>query len=142
VIHSICLEVERLRVGSDFQVTDVVVKTITDLSIEIAAWKADLTSVIFNMNGIRLGGSNGIKVPKSPESVFSFSNLTLGTSGLFGGSFTMPSGGINIFDIIRLKSGSTPLSFGRVGNSNVYRLGGSAEFSFNSLFKDKINVPF
>ncbi len=142
VISTLLFEVERLKISPDFIIKEVSIKTTATLKFDIASWKGEINAVAFNLNGFKLDGKIAVVVPKSLESTLEFSNLSVGSSGLYGGSFSIPSAGINVFDIISLKSGSLPLSFGRVGNTSVYKLGGSASFSFPKLFSDKINIPY
>lgn len=142
VISTLLFEVERLKISPDFIIKEVSIKTTANLKFDIASWKGEINAVAFNLNGFKLDGKIAVAVPKSLESTLAFSNLSVGSSGLYGGSFSIPSAGINVFDIISLKSGSLPLSFGRVGNTSVYKLGGSASFSFPKLFSDKINIPY
>lgn len=142
VISTLLFEVERLKISPDFVIKDVSIKATATLKFDIASWKGEINAVAFNLNGFKLDGKIAVAVPKSLESTLAFSNLSVGSSGLYGGSFSIPSAGINVFDIISLKSGSLPLSFGRVGNTSVYKLGGSASFSFPKLFSDKINIPY
>ncbi len=142
IISSLLFDIDKLSVGTGFSVKDVSVKSNMHLKFSIASWSAEVNAVSFNMNGFKVGGKIEVQVPQSPTTDLEFSNLSVGSSGLYGGSFSMPSGGLNIFNIINLQTGSVPLIFGEVGNSGVYKIGGSAKFSFAKLFTESIDVPY
>jgi hypothetical protein len=94
------------------------------------------------MNGFKVGGKIDIEVPQSPKSTMQFANLSLGSTNIYGGSFTFPSAGVNVFDIIKLQSGNTPITFGEIANTGVYKVGGSAKFSFGKLFTETFEIPY
>ena len=142
IISSLVFDIDKLKIGTDFSVKDVSVFSNVNLKFNVAAWSAELNTVKFTMNGFKIGGKIEVEVPKSPKTKLDFSNLAFGTSGLYGGSFALPDAGLNVFEIINLNTGIAPLTFGEVGNSGVYKLGGSAKFAFGKLFSESIEVPY
>ncbi|MCZ2461005.1 MAG: carboxypeptidase-like regulatory domain-containing protein [Chitinophagales bacterium] len=132
---------------TDFTIgTDLKVKTVkldqTGLpTIDIAGWKASIASLLFNENGFKLGGSITVSVPKSGASSISFSDLAVGKDAMYGGKFSLPEKGINIFNIVQLKSGKSALSFGQVsGMPGVYRLAGSGKIKFDKIVTKEIEI--
>ncbi len=142
IMSAMYFDLEKLKVGTDFSVKEVSVKSDLQRKFSIASWSAEINSVILSLRGFKVGGKIEVEVPKSPKTSLVFSNLAFGNSGLYGGSFTFPTEGLSIFNVINLKSGSTPLTFGEIGNTGVYKLGGSAKFSFDKMFTDTIQVPY
>ncbi|RYY61917.1 MAG: hypothetical protein EOO05_04735 [Chitinophagaceae bacterium] len=142
IMSSMFFDIERLKLATDFSVKDISVKSNLAVKFSIASWSAEVNSVEFSMRGFKIGGKIEVQVPQSPKNTLEFSNLAFGTSGLYGGSFSFPGNGLSIFNIINLKTGGTPLTFGEIGNSGVYKLGGSAKFSFGKMFNDNIEVPY
>ncbi|RYY55511.1 MAG: hypothetical protein EOO09_10180 [Chitinophagaceae bacterium] len=142
IMSAMFFDIERLKLGTDFAVKDVSVSSTLAVKFSIASWSAEVNNVSFSMRGFKVGGKIEVQIPQSPKSTMEFANLAFGTSGLYGGSFSFPGNGLNVFNIISLKTGGTPLSFGEVGNSGVYKLGGSAKFGFGKLFSDNIEVPY
>ncbi|MBW7893464.1 MAG: hypothetical protein H3C48_21115, partial [Chitinophagaceae bacterium] len=132
---------------TDFTIgTDLKVKTVkldqTGLpTIDIAGWKASIASLLFNEDGFKLGGSITVSVPKSGASSISFSDLAVGKDAMYGGKFSLPEKGINIFNIVQLKSGKSALSFGQVsGMPGVYRLAGSGKIKFDKIVTKEIEI--
>lgn len=142
ILSTMFFDIERLKIGTDFSVKDISVKSNLHLKFSIASWSAEINSVAFNMRGFKVGGKIEVQIPQSPKNTLEFADLAFGSSGLYGGSFSFPGDGLSIFNIINLKTGGTPLSFGEIGNTGVYKLGGSAKFSFGSMFSESIDVPY
>lgn len=140
-ISSANVKVEALRINTDLRIQQVTIKT-TDLpTLKIGGWEAALSNVLFNENGFKLGGRMKITIPQSGESNVEFNNLSLGKDAMYGGQFTFPGGGLNVYNIVKLTSGGKPLAFGRVGNLQVYSLGGSAKMKFDKLITKEITIP-
>ena len=142
VISSLLFDIDQLAVSNDFTVRNVSLSISKGFRFDIGGWGGELNSANLSRSGFKVGGKIKVKAPKSKEADLEFSNLAIGTGGIYGGSFSLPSSGLDIFEVVNLKTGSTPLSFGRVGNTSVYKLGGSASFSFGKLFKDQIQLPY
>ena len=142
ILSTMYFDLERLKIGIDFSIKDISVKSNLNKKFSIASWSAEINSVAFSMRGFKVGGKIEVKVPQSSANTMDFSDLAFGNSGLYGGSFTFPGNGLSIFNIVTLKTGGTPLSFGQIANTGVYKLGGSAKFSFAKLFTESIDVPY
>ncbi len=140
-ISSMEVTIDQFSISKELRIQAVKVKT-TDLpTLKIADWNATLTSLLFNENGFKLGGKLNFTLPKSGQSVVEFSNLTFGKDALYGGQFSFPGEGLNVLNIVKLTSGGNPLSFGRVGNLQVYYLSGSANMKFDKLITKTIKIP-
>jgi len=140
-ISSMEVTIDQFSISKELRIQAVKVKT-TDLpTLKIADWNAALTSLLFNENGFKLGGKLNFTLPKSGQSVVEFSNLTFGRDALYGGQFSFPGEGLNVLNIVKLTTGGNPLSFGRVGNLQVYYLSGSANMKFDKLITKTIKIP-
>ncbi len=133
-------EFEQFHIGADFGIKAVSVKLIPPPTLTIVSWSATLNSMGFNENGFKVGGSIKVKVPASAESIIDFANLLFGQGTVFGGSFTLPTDGVDIFGVIQMKPGATPLSFGRLNNSSVFYIAGSGKFKLPKLIDYTLNV--
>ncbi|MEO6316683.1 MAG: carboxypeptidase-like regulatory domain-containing protein [Chitinophagaceae bacterium] len=142
ILSTMFFDLEKLKLGTDFSIKDISVKSNLNVKFSIASWSAEINTVAFSTRGFKVAGKIEVQVPQSPKNTLQFSDLAFGSSGLYGGSFSFPGDGLSIFNIINLKTGGTPLSFGEIGNTGVYKLGGSAKFSFGKLFKESIDVPY
>jgi TANFOR domain-containing protein len=130
------LQVKDLWVGANGYISGVDVNMDPAPTFSIAGWGATLTGLSFNDNGFTVSGNIRIQVPGSQPSRVDFANLNIAADQLYGGSFTIPSSGIDVFGIVKFMGGPAPLSFGKVGASNVYYVGGSGTVKFSSLFND------
>lgn len=132
---------EQFHMGTDFGIKAVSVKVLPPPTITVAStWSATLNSLGFNENGFKIGGNMKVKIPASAESVIDFANLLFGKGTVYGGSFTLPASGIDVFSIVKMKPGATPLSFGQFNGTSVYYLAGSGKFNFPKLIDNTITV--
>ena len=140
-IGSMDVAIERFSISKELRIQSVKVKA-TDLpSLKIASWSASLSTLLFNENGFKVGGRMQISLPQSGESTVEFTNLSLGKDALYGGQFSFPGSGFNVYNIVKLTTGGKPLSFGRVGNTQVYSLSGSGKLKFDKLITREITIP-
>ena len=133
--------VQDLWIGTNGAVKAVKINTDPPLSFNIANWGASLKSLTYNDNGFVFSGSVSMQLPSSSPSEVDFSNLQVAADGLYGGIFSIPATGIDVFGIVSFKAGATPLSFGKLGNTGVYYIGGSGLVHFPSMFDD-IDIKF
>ncbi|MDR7131805.1 hypothetical protein J2X69_004170 [Algoriphagus sp. 4150] len=140
-VSSAELVVETFTISRELRIQSVRVKN-TDLpAIKIGGWEAALANVIFSENGFKLGGQLKVSIPQSGESQIEFANLSLGKDAIYGGQFSFPDAGLNVYNIVKLTTAGNPLSFGRVGNTQVYSLSGSASMKFDQLITKEIKIP-
>lgn len=140
-ITAAAIQVEQFKLSKELKIQTIRVQQTNLPSINIAGWKAQMTALLFNENGFKIGGKLTFSLPQSAASEINFSNLSLGKDALYGGDFSFPGNGISVYKIATLKSGNKPLSFGRVGNTQVYYLSGSAEMKFGKLLDKDIRIP-
>jgi hypothetical protein len=141
-IQAMSIGIKTLTINRALSVSAVLLQQDAIPQFTIAKWKASLQSLIFNEDGFKLGGSLGLDIPGSGISTVTFSDLMIARNTIFGGSFTIPETGINILSLASLNTDGAPLSFGRIGNSNVYRISGKASFKINVAVMEKpFKVP-
>ncbi len=136
------LAINELMIGKDASLKNVSVDIGVNNSISLASWTATLLSVGINENGLKLSGNVKVKIPESTESGIGFDNLTVSKTALYGGDFTLPEEGIDVFGIVKMKRGIKPLSFGRLGNTSVHYIGGSGEFKLPKFIDNTLTVEF
>jgi len=134
LISNTTIQIQDLSIGTNGYVSNVSVNMNPAPKFQIASWSASLTGLSFNDNGFSISGNVQVQIPGSQTSEIDFANLTISTDQLYGGSFTIPGAGIDVFGIVKFLGGSTPLSFGKVGSTSVYYIGGSGTVQFPSLF--------
>ena len=136
------LSINELVIGKDATIKKVNIDVGENKSISLASWSASLLSVGINENGLKLSGNVKVKIPESAESGIGFDNLTISKTALYGGDFTLPEEGIDVFRIVKMKRGIKPLSFGRLGNTPVHYIGGSGEFKLPKFIDKTLSVEF
>lgn len=135
------IRVEQFKLSKDLKIQVIKVQQQNLPAFTIGSWKAQMTALLFNEGGFKIGGKLNFTLPQSSESTIDFANLKLGKDALYGGEFNFPTNGISVYKIAQLTSGNQPLGFGRVGNTQVYYLSGSANMKFGALFNKEIKIP-
>jgi hypothetical protein len=134
LLNNTTFTIQDLWVGSNGYISDVKVNMNPAPSFSIAGWSASLTGLSFSNNGFSISGNVKVQIPGSASSEVDFANLSISTDQVYGGSFTIPSSGVDVFGVVKFLAGPTPLSFGKLGSSDVYYIGGSGTVQFPSLF--------
>ncbi|WP_343306547.1 carboxypeptidase-like regulatory domain-containing protein [Chitinophaga niabensis] len=141
-VKSMNIGLNRLFLNRALAVGGTEIQTEQLPSLEIAGWKAAINNLLFNEDGFKLGGTLSLTIPRSGTSNINFTNLSIAKDGMFGGSFSIPESGINILSVANINTDGSPLSFSRLGNSNVYRVGGKANFKVNvDIVNKSFKVP-
>lgn len=142
VIKSVTIGIKNFRINRSLAVSGVQISTDDLPKLDIAGWQASFGNLIFNEDGFKIGGKLAITIPSSGQSEIDFSDLAIAKDEIFGGKFLIPEGGLNLLSVADLNTGGAPLSFGRVGSSTVYRIGGKANLKINlSMFKKEFKIP-
>ena len=141
-IKRLSIPITKLAINRALSVSAVLLQTENLPALEIASWKASIQGLVFNEDGFKIGGTISLNLVKSGASLLNFSNLSIAKTGLFGGSFDLPDGGIDILALANVNSNRNPLSFGRVGTSNVYHLTGKASLKIDvSILQVPLQLP-
>lgn len=141
-IKSIAIGIHKLAINRALTVSGVLLQTDNFPSLDIATWKLGIDNMIFNEDGFKVGGRLNLALPKSANSLIGFSDLVISSTGVSGGKFIIPDLGIDVLALSNLFGAGSPITFGRVGNSDVYRLAGKANYKINvSIFGEALPVP-
>jgi hypothetical protein len=136
------LPINEIVIGTDASIKKVSVSVDVDKTIDLSVWKATLKSIHINESGLKLSGNTKITIPSSAEANIGFANLAVSKSSVYGGDFSFPAEGIDIFKLVKMKTGTRPISFGRIGNTAVYYIGGSGDFKLPSFIDKTLSVEF
>ncbi|MBT1712480.1 hypothetical protein KK062_29870, partial [Fulvivirgaceae bacterium PWU5] len=136
------IKIRELLIGTDGTVRTVTADVGDGLNFSLAGWAAGIQALSINENGLKLTGDLTVRVPASTPSKIGFNNLTISKTALYGGDFSLPAAGLDIFGIVQMKPGSRPLSFGRIGNPSVHYIGGSGEFRLPKFLDKTLTVEF
>ncbi|HRP56738.1 hypothetical protein, partial [Agriterribacter sp.] len=142
VIKSVTIGIKNFSINRSLTVSGVQIVTDDLPKLDIVGWQASFGNIIFNEDGFKIGGKLSITIPSSGRSAIDFSDLAIARDEIFGGRFLIPEDGIDLLSVAYLNTGGAPLSFGRVGSSSVYRIGGKAGLKINlSIFKKEFKIP-
>lgn len=142
VIKSVEIRIKNFSINRSLAISGVQVETGNLPKLSIAEWEASFSSLIFNEDGFKIGGKLAFTIPSSGKSEIDFSELAIAKDEIFGGKFTVPKSGINLLSVANINTGGVPLTFGRVGGSDVYRIGGKANLKINlNLFSKEFKIP-
>lgn len=136
------LPINELVIGTDASIKKVSVSVEVGKTIDLSVWKATLQSININENGLKLSGNTRVNIPASAEANIGFANLAVSKSSVYGGDFSFPDEGIDIFKLVKMKTGTKPITFGRIGNTPVYYIGGSGDFKLPSFIDKTLSVEY
>lgn len=142
MIKPVTIGIKNFSIDKSLAVSDMQIATDNLPQLDIAGWKASFGDIVFNEDGFKIGGKLAIAIPSSGKSEIDFSGLAIAKDEIFGGKFLIPKGGIDLLSVASINTGGAPLSFGRVGSSTVYRVGGKAGLKINlGIFKKEFKIP-
>ncbi|MFN8286049.1 MAG: carboxypeptidase-like regulatory domain-containing protein [Chitinophagales bacterium] len=108
--------------------------------VSLGAWGLNLSNLDIASTGLVIGGELKGSVA-GYDLALPFKDLSVTKSGLNGGSFGFPTGGINLLDVVKIKPGqSSSLTFGMLPNGSGFKLGGNVEFSFEKYFNKNVKI--
>lgn len=86
--------------------------------------------------GFKLNGAVKVQPPGSAASTVNFSDLTIGNGQLYGGNFVLPSAGLDVFGLAKLRPvAGAPLAFGSLPNGGASYFSGGATTTLPLLNK-------
>ncbi|NBC67109.1 MAG: hypothetical protein GVY07_15810, partial [Bacteroidetes bacterium] len=130
VLNQSTLTLQEFWIGTDGTVKEASLDLDPRPELQVANWALELASGALSENGFSLGGSVEVGLPSSDASEISFSDLSISHDQIFGGQFTLPASGVDLFGIVALETkAGTDISFGKVQNEDVYFVSGAATIS-------------
>jgi TANFOR domain-containing protein len=136
------LPIDEIVIGTDASIKKIAISVDVSKTIDLSVWKATLKSIHLNENGLKLSGNTKVTIPASAEANIGFANLAVSKSSVYGGNFSFPDEGIDIFKLVKMKTGTKPISFGKIGNTSVYYIGGSGDFKLPSFIDKTLSVEY
>ena len=136
------ITLDQLWIGVDGAVREASLQLDPTPEIALANWKMELMSGTLSELGFALGGNLEFTMPGSDPTDLSFSDLSISPDQLFGGQFTLPQGGVDLFGIVALETkAGTDISFGKVQNEDVYFVSGGGTISLPKYVDKKLEFP-
>jgi len=136
------ISMEQLWIGIDGSVREASLELDPTPELALANWKMELMSGTLSELGFALGGNLEFTIPGSDPTEISFSDLSIAPDQLFGGQFTLPQGGVDLFGIVALETkAGTDISFGKVQNEDVYFVSGGGTISLPKYIDKSLEFP-
>jgi hypothetical protein len=109
--------------------------------IQISRWKMTLQQVSVADGAFTTGGHIEISIPGSSAQRVEFSGLQIAHDAIYGGKFILPEAGFDLAGIASIQTKGTSMSLGRVGNSQVWKVGGKADLHIPlDIFKEDFHL--
>jgi hypothetical protein len=133
------IALQSLWIGIDGTVREAALDLDPQPELDLSIWSMQLASGTLSENGFSLGGAVEVEIPGSDATGISFSDLTIAPDQIFGGQFSLPSAGIDIFNLVSMQTmPGTDISFGKIQDENVYYVRGSGKLGLPSLVDDNL----
>lgn len=110
-------------------------------TLTLVNWKLKLTGVQINPYGLRLSGDMDVPIPSSETAKIGVRELGISNGSLSGGTFQLPSAGIDIFGLVKFKT--TPgrdFSFQKLAGANHYRFVGAGTIDLPKWIKQRVEL--
>lgn len=140
IIDSTRITVNALTISKTFGIESLLIDETTIPELRIGDWAARLGSVSLDEGGFRFNGSLDVDFPYSDKVTLAFEELRMAKDAIYGGKFHLPEIGMNVYHLLEVKTGINPLSFSRIGETDVYSLGGSAVMKLQKLISTEFEV--
>lgn len=100
--------------------------------LTIVNWKLKISGLKLNQYGIKFSGNLDVPIPSSETVTIGVKDLGINNNLLTGGTFSIPSAGINIFNVISFKTtAGRDFTFQKMAGTNHYRFIGSGKITFS-----------
>ncbi|MBK9329397.1 MAG: hypothetical protein IPM95_08820 [Sphingobacteriales bacterium] len=140
-LSSATLKLEELRINTNGNIQKCAISVTPNPEISLLGWKLKINAAKINQYGLTFGGGIEIPVPGSEIAKFDFANLGISASSFTGGSFFIPSAGVNIFNVINFKGvDGVPFSFSKIPSKDAYRITGGGSIGFPKYISKKVEI--
>lgn len=140
-LSSATLKLEELRINTNGNIQKCNISVTPNPEISLLGWKLKINAAKINQYGLTFGGGIEIPIPGSETAKFDFANLGISASSFTGGSFFIPSSGVNIFNVINFKGvDGVPFSFSKIPSKDAYRITGGGSIGFPKYISKKVEI--
>lgn len=140
IIDSMDIAINKLTISKSFGIESLLIDETTLPTLRIGEWAARLGTVAMDEGGFKFNGALDIDFPYSDKLSMVFEDLRMAKDAIYGGKFHLPEMGMNVYHLLQVKTGVNPLSFNRIGETNVYSIGGSALMQLKKLISTTFEV--
>lgn len=140
IIDSTHIAVTELTISKSFGIESLLIDETTIPTLRIGEWAARLGTVSLDEGGFKFNGTLDVDFPYSDKVSLIFEDLRMAKDAIYGGKFHLPEIGMNVYHLLQVKTGINPLSFNRVGETDVYSLGGSAVMQLQKLISTTFEI--
>lgn len=133
------LKVDKLVISKRGEIRDVSININPAPVLTLITWKLKLSGIDINQYGLKLNGDLEVPIPSSDLAKISVRQLGINGEQLTGGSFLVPSQGIDIFGLVKFKTQpGRDFSIQRIAGSTHYRFIGAGTINLPKWIKDQI----
>lgn len=139
VLNNQELKLDRLVISKRGEIRDVSVNLNPQPTLTLVTWKLKLSGVSLNQYGLKLNGEMEMPVPSSAMAKITVKELGINGEQLTGGTFLLPSTGLDIFGLVSFKT--TPgkdFTIQKIAGSTHYRFIGAGTIDLPRWVKEQI----
>jgi TANFOR domain-containing protein len=121
------IQVPQLWIAPDGAVKTAALDFTPPVSLSVGGFGFTLSGGSLSEAGFKLSGAVKVQAPASAPSTVSFTDLAIGSGQLYGGNFSLPSAGLDVFGLAKFKPvAGVPLAFGTLpGGGPAFFSGGA-----------------
>ena len=142
MLDTVGLQLQELWIGTDGTVRSASIRLGQNPTVQLSNWSFEIEAGYLSETGFNLGGKVSLYMPNTAQAQATFSDLNISSERLFGGVFQFPGGGIDLYDIVNIRTMSNkPITFGKVEDEDVYFLKGGVLLRLPDLIDEEIVIP-
>jgi TANFOR domain-containing protein len=135
------LKLDRFVISKRGEIKDVGINLNPAPTLTLITWKLKLSGVNINQYGLKLNGELEVPVPSSDLAKISVKELGINAQQLSGGTFLLPSTGVDIFGQVKFKT--TPgkdFTIQKIAGSTHYRFIGAGSIDLPKWINQRITL--
>ncbi|GAA4432205.1 hypothetical protein GCM10023091_03900 [Ravibacter arvi] len=135
------LKLDRLVISKRGEIKDAGISLNPAPVLTLVTWKLKLNRVAINQYGLKLSGDLDVPVPSSETAKIAVKELGINGESLTGGTFLLPSAGIDIFGQVRFKTNpGKDFTIQKIAGSTHYRFIGAGTIDLPKWINQRIKL--
>ncbi|TDE14814.1 carboxypeptidase regulatory-like domain-containing protein [Dyadobacter psychrotolerans] len=133
------LKLDRFVINKRGEIKDVSISLNPQPTLMLVAWKLKLSGVSINQYGLKLNGELEVPVPSSDVAKITVKELGINGEQLTGGTFLLPSAGLDIFGQVKFKTNpGKDFTIQKIAGSTNYRFIGAGTIDLPKWINQRI----
>ncbi|HEV7380608.1 MAG TPA: hypothetical protein VGN64_12500, partial [Dyadobacter sp.] len=135
------LKLDRFVISKRGEIKDVSISLNPAPTLTLLTWKLKLSGVSINQYGLKLNGEMEMPVPSSDAAKIAVKELGINGEQLTGGTFLLPSIGVDIFGLVKFKTTQgRDFTIQKISGSTHYRFIGAGSIDLPKWFGQRITL--